>query len=808
MRPRSALLGWAVALFLLSVISLAGAAQAASPSTDPQAALDAGQALYTQGRFAEAEAEFQRAVQLQPKSASARYWLGMTYYAQNQDKQALEQFQRAIQYDRKDPNGHVGLGLVYMRTKNRMMDAREELKEAARLDPKNGQIQYYIGLSQVEQSKRDPAAPMYIAMSRQSFEKTINLDPNHPDAYYQLALTYEYPSRDYNKAIPFYFKQLSVTPGHRDALAHFGKCVFQTGRYQEGVALLKQLMDAQGNHPNPMMRTVMAQLNASYFQAQKQYDRALDVYDQYLSALNPKERGLYTDLAYVASEDETERYARASEAERAEVWRKFWASRDPDPATVVNERLVEHYRRVMYARENFSRGKYPWDRRGDIYIRYGEPDDRQHFLARSDEEAESNYRPTGNAKVDAIREMNRRFRYRLKVDNVGVPWVLGEEPEQQPDEDNWRPGGRGSFMLRAGRETQGLVYISESWVYVPYNMELFFVDQLGLGSFDYPLPTHDTNVAVAGRQATYHPQKIAETLIAKTPEGYQHDYGGLPLDFMFDAVTYKGQNGQTLVEVAYSVPARQLGDVGDGQGLNTWFDSHVVLRDDELRRVAAAEEKIGPIERPLSKLPKKKFGVDVRTAALSFLAPAGSYRSAVEVRDEASRRIGIFEASLTVDDYSGNRLNASDIKLATSVKPQSAPGRFVRHGLEILPNPSRLYHRSQPVYVYYEVYNLSTDASGRTTYRTALNITAKDKSMNLVWKILSGFGKLVNQSSTGKSVLLTFEDAGTAMDERKYTAIDTGDSPAGAYTLTLTVTDLHTGQTISKTTEFTVAEEQ
>ena len=50
--------------------------------------------------------------------------------------------------------------------------------------------------------------------------------------------------------------------------------------------------------------------------------------------------------------------------------------KDLDPTTEVNERLQEHYQRVWMARQYFAGSAYPWDRRGEVYLRYGEPDYR------------------------------------------------------------------------------------------------------------------------------------------------------------------------------------------------------------------------------------------------------------------------------------------------------------------------------------------------------------------------------------------------------------------------------------------------
>ena len=64
----------------------------------------------------------------------------------------------------------------------------------------------------------------------------------------------------------------------------------------------------------------------------------------------------------------------------AQSIREYWAGRDPRPATEGNERLIEHWERIAYARKTFTRntfGEYDCDDRGTIYIKYGEPD-RKH----------------------------------------------------------------------------------------------------------------------------------------------------------------------------------------------------------------------------------------------------------------------------------------------------------------------------------------------------------------------------------------------------------------------------------------------
>ncbi len=60
-----------------------------------------------------------------------------------------------------------------------------------------------------------------------------------------------------------------------------------------------------------------------------------------------------------------------------EEMRRWWKAVDPTPDTPYNERLVEHWERIAYAREHFTEGDrtvYGTDDRGVTYVRYGEPE--------------------------------------------------------------------------------------------------------------------------------------------------------------------------------------------------------------------------------------------------------------------------------------------------------------------------------------------------------------------------------------------------------------------------------------------------
>ncbi len=80
-------------------------------------------------------------------------------------------------------------------------------------------------------------------------------------------------------------------------------------------------------------------------------------------------------LALIASSEELEGLKNASFEDRPRAWSEFWRMRDPTPNTEANEALEEHLRRVRYATTHFSSLDSGWKTdRGQVYIKYGEPD--------------------------------------------------------------------------------------------------------------------------------------------------------------------------------------------------------------------------------------------------------------------------------------------------------------------------------------------------------------------------------------------------------------------------------------------------
>lgn len=85
-------------------------------------------------------------------------------------------------------------------------------------------------------------------------------------------------------------------------------------------------------------------------------------------------------LRYIASPKEIKAMKNAEGNKKAEMFEDYWKSVDPTPGTSINERMIEYYRRIEYANENFSGYTEGWlTDRALVYIVLGPPDDIERY---------------------------------------------------------------------------------------------------------------------------------------------------------------------------------------------------------------------------------------------------------------------------------------------------------------------------------------------------------------------------------------------------------------------------------------------
>jgi len=147
-------------------------------------------------------------------------------------------------------------------------------------------------------------------------------------------------------------------------------------------------------------------------------------------------------------------------------------------------------------------------------------------------------------------------------------------------------------------------------------------------------------------------------------------------------------------------------------------------------------------------------------------------------------------------DYSGDELTVSNILPAARIREigQGQEGRFVRGGLEVLPLPGRALQADQPLFIYYEVYNLARDSFGATSYTIDYSVAEAPEGRALATRLFQGLGNLVGLRRGRAVVSSTIPGSGIARDLEAWLEIDLGGIPPDTYELLLTITDENTGR--------------
>ena len=114
-------------------------------------------------------------------------------------------------------------------------------------------------------------------------------------------------------------------------------------------------------------------------------------------------------MNYILKIEERKELRELKSSEKEKFFKKVWAKRDPDVTTKENELMIEYYKRVAFAEENFSRGSSGGWRSdmGMIYILFGRPDD----ISRS-----MNPQQSYNYETWYYFQINEEFRF---VDDFG-----------------------------------------------------------------------------------------------------------------------------------------------------------------------------------------------------------------------------------------------------------------------------------------------------------------------------------------------------------------------------------------------------
>ena len=215
-------------------------------------------------------------------------------------------------------------------------------------------------------------------------------------------------------------------------------------------------------------------------------------------------------------------------------------------------------------------------------------------------------------------------------------------------------------------------------------------------------------------------RKSGQYVFNQTPSHYADPYRHSKYRIPYELATFK-DNGRLRVELSYVLPKYNVSVTNVDS--TTLLENGLFLFDELWNEVYRNRSDL-KVRWPALTKTGYPSADSFRENHLVFqrvfrLAP-GTYQLVLEMRDRTRRSIGTFREKRRFAAV-GSLLSISDLVLATHIETRT-PFPERRNDLKIVANPLRTYHRSEPVFVYLEVYNLKRDRYGRAEYEISYRI--------------------------------------------------------------------------------------
>jgi GWxTD domain-containing protein len=487
---------------------------------------------------------------------------------------------------------------------------------------------------------------------------------------------------------------------------------------------------------------------------------------------------LEKDVTYIITDEERRAFKKlATDDERERFIEEFWRRRDPDPDTEENEFKEEYYERIAYANEHFASGIPGWKTdRGRIWIMYGKPDERDtHPMGGAYD------RPSTEGGGSTTTYPFETWFYRY------LPGVGSGVEIEFVD-----PTGSGEYRIARNPDEK------DAMLMIP-GAGLTLSEQLGLSD-------KSSRIQNLGGIGMPNYQREADspfsrlqllTDLNRPPQVKFGELAGLtntpaiednPLNFDVRVDFFRQSDERVITAITIQTENKDLVFQDSGGLQQAKMNIFGKITSVAGRRVAIFEDPVVTTA-TVQELTEAKERKSAYQKALPL--PPGTYKLDVIVRDVVSGATGIRHVAIPVPKYDPQKLSTSTLVLATKLEnlsDQPAVGQFVIGQTKVIPNVSGIYHRGAPVGVFMQVYNAGID---QTTLRPAIDVE---------------YALLKDGKELGKSAedWRGHSDAGQRLTLARL--IDTRGMTPGEYELQIRIRDHVTGQQLSPSAKFTVAQ--
>lgn len=700
---------------------------------------------------------------------------------------ARQYYQQALKIYRDLTPAYLKLGKMAALEED-WHEAQKQYEEVLRRDTRHIEANYYLGICQRE------LGAFKIALLRQQswgnaekyFRRVMAHDSLYEDVIYQFALL-QRDRGEYTEAIALGHEQVRRKPElpaaqvglfglYRYWLRHgevketrqwlknqssdeaqyfLGESLRRNGELAAAEAIFSDLLKRRLDFSRQPILLSLARTYEAQNLKQKtvaSFWRAVNEITNHTDA-----DFIFEDVKYLVTDEEWKNYRRQqTPIDKTHFFRRFWAGRDPTPAAAYNVRVAEHYRRLLYAEKEY-----------------------EYDLWRN---------PLNRGGGFSLLKFSRAFNLNKEFNDAGLIYIRFGEP------DDWATTvaaeTRNMSWQYHGPEMTFHFYRQSpenNWQLTPTLSREMFADR---ADFD-PQYFRLQNEKDPGRQMSLlaRLEEESQASLATSMATDRHTWPKTTtlIDMPSYPATFRGELGQTVVEVYYGLPLRELIQKTPANITAIHVEKGLALHD-------TAWTEIGKLTRE-TVIQRADHPINNDEYFLDFLrlsAPANSYHVSLHAHArEADLLSGRKFEKLVLPDYSAPHLSASDLVLAYSIEPATRESKFVKSGQQIVPNPTRVFTADAPVAVYFEIYHLQQNREGQTAFSLEYTVSRMNEE-----KTLGIFG-----DTRKPSISLSAEREGNSEFAAEFITLDVSRLQPGDYTLMITIHDRQSKTKIAKSAE-------
>lgn len=663
------------------------------------------------------------------------------------------------------------------------------------------------------------------------FEDLISRDSAYRDVLYQYALLWRY-AEEHERAMELGRMQLRLRP----ELLHAEYGLFRAYRaflydnppsavkrwkkadndmacyfYGEALRLSGELLEAelalrdllwQASLEIPV-QPILLSLARIYY-AQDKPERAEERIDEAVENIGNRLEAdlIFDEIAPIVSDEELKAYRSLKTPEQhRRLFESFWMERDPAPSLPWNARMAEHYRRLLTAEQKYVHTELRlsttdpdetgvlvfssayelneiFDDKGLVYIRHGEPAEKiatGGFL--HSKHGGSNLPDDMNVMetTGGGRPANPAVREVIPDKSIDQAW----KPNESWRYDNPRMDFH--FVVEGGGSNWRLAPtfpLNEAAIESREHWSGIYVDLAHLAYLAGEKPEFARPIESLGLRSELERKSRRDVRAGLTSERHSWPPDIQPFDVPFFTATFRGTNGQSRLELHYTVPTGLIAgdsDTADSIQVEMGLALHDAGRRPVVRNVR--DLTFPGAGEPDHGVPGH-VAVDVRP---------DSYQVAFHMRPKGTRLLSAYTSGRSVPDFSAGNLAVSDLVPAYRVDRKDGTAGSSRSDFRILANPSMRFSRARPVHLYFEIYNLAYSTRNTTQYLLSYELSSADPP--------GPFGSVLGKESP--TLTLSVEHEGAAATSYESSEIDVGEMSPGRYRLEVRITDRVSGATAS-----------